>query len=106
LSAEGSMNPSGLQEVERATRDGRWDAAYPPQSAAEVPDDLQAALDSCPKANTFFATLTGANRYAVLYRIHDAKTAATRAARIEKFVSMLAVGQTLHPADRSRRPSA
>ncbi|MEP6967739.1 MAG: YdeI/OmpD-associated family protein, partial [Pseudomonadota bacterium] len=40
----------------------------------------------------------GANRYAVLYRVHDAKTAATRAARIEKFVAMLARGETVYPA--------
>ena len=64
------------------------------------PDDLAAALAAEPAAGSaFFATLKGANRYAVLYRIHDAKTAKTRAARIEKFVAMLARGgETLHPA--------
>jgi uncharacterized protein YdeI (YjbR/CyaY-like superfamily) len=63
----------------------------------EVPADLAAALARNPQASTFFATLKGANRYAVLYRIHDAKTAKTRAARIEKFVAMLARGETIHP---------
>jgi uncharacterized protein YdeI (YjbR/CyaY-like superfamily) len=63
---------------------------------AQVPADLQAALDANPKAAEFFATLTGANRYAVLYRIHDAKRPQTRAARIEKFVAMLERGETLH----------
>ena len=91
------MTPAGLAEVEKAKADGRWDAAYAPQSKAEVPDDLQAALDAQPAAKAFFATLKGANRYAVLYRIHDAKTEKTRAARIEKFVTMLALGQTIHP---------
>jgi uncharacterized protein YdeI (YjbR/CyaY-like superfamily) len=62
-----------------------------------VPDDLQVALDAKLKARAFFATLDSANRYAVLYRIHDAKTATTRQARIEKFVAMLAKGETLHP---------
>ena len=68
-----------------------------PQSRAEVPDDLARALEAEPAANAFFATLKGANRYAVLYRIHDAKTAKTRGARIDKFVAMLARGETLHP---------
>ena len=97
LLAGGRMTPAGLAEVEKAKADGRWDAAYAPQSKAEVPDDLQAALDARPAAKAFFATLKGANRYAILYRIHDAKTEKTRAARIEKFVSMLALGQTIHP---------
>ncbi|MDQ6869929.1 MAG: YdeI/OmpD-associated family protein [Pseudomonadota bacterium] len=97
LLADGRMAPAGLAEVEKARSDGRWDAAYAPQSRAEVPDDLQAALDAQPAAKAFFATLRGANRYAILYRVHDAKIAKTRAARIEKFVSMLALGQTIHP---------
>ena len=97
LIAEGRMQPAGLAEVGKARADGRWEAAYAPQSRAEVPEDLRAALDAEPAASAFFATLSGANRYAVLYRIHDAKTAKTRAARIEKFVAMLARGETLHP---------
>jgi uncharacterized protein YdeI (YjbR/CyaY-like superfamily) len=97
LIAEGVMTSAGQAEVDRAQADGRWDAAYAPQSQAEVPDDLQAALDAAPAAKAFFATLKGANRYAVLYRIHDAKTDKTRAARIEKFVGMLARGEVLYP---------
>src|SRR5580704_5353473 len=72
--AAGRMSPTGQVAVEAAKADGRWAAAYAPQSRAEVPDDLARALDAAPKAKAFFATLTGANRYAVLYRIHDAKT--------------------------------
>jgi uncharacterized protein YdeI (YjbR/CyaY-like superfamily) len=97
LMASGRMSPPGLAEVEKAKADGRWNAAYAPQSKAEVPDDLQAALDAEPAAKAVFATLTGANRYAILYRIHDARTEKTRAARIAKFVSMLALGQMIYP---------
>jgi uncharacterized protein YdeI (YjbR/CyaY-like superfamily) len=96
LIAEGRMRPQGLAEVEAAKADGRWDAAYAPQSAADVPADLQAAFDANPKAAAFFATLKGANRYAVLYRIGEAKKPETRAARIAKFVAMLERGETLH----------
>ncbi|MBR7827630.1 YdeI/OmpD-associated family protein [Actinospica sp. MGRD01-02] len=93
----GRMRPAGLREVERAREDGRWDAAYESQSSAEVPADLQAALDADPQAAAFFATLDRANRYAVLYRVNEAKRADTRAKRIEKFVAMLHAGETIHP---------
>ncbi|UIJ45486.1 YdeI/OmpD-associated family protein [Sphingomonas cannabina] len=96
LIADGRMAAAGQAEIDRAKADGRWDAAYASASAAEVPDDLAAALDAEPAARSFFDTLTGANRYAILHRIHDAKKPETRAARIAKFVAMCAAGQTIH----------
>lgn len=102
LIAEGRMAPAGLAAVQAAQSDGRWEAAYAPQSRAEVPEDLRAALDAEPKAAAFFATLTGANRYAVIYRVNDARTAKMRAELIAKFVEMLARGETLHPSSRRK----
>ena len=96
LIAAGRMQPAGLAEVERAKADGRWDAAYDAPSTATVPDDLQAALDANPPASDFFATLTSQNRYAILYRVQEAKRPETRAKRIAHFVEMLAEGRTLH----------
>lgn len=92
----GRMQPAGRREVERAMADGRWDAAYDSARTAAVPDDLQAALDANEAARDFFATLNSANRYAILYRVQDAKRPETRARRIEQFVAMLAEGKTLH----------
>jgi len=86
----GRMKPAGLREVEKAKSDGRWEAAYEPQSRATVPDDLRRALDENREASAFFETLDGANRYAILYRIADAKRPEARARRIEKYVAMLA----------------
>ncbi len=97
LIKSGRMKPSGLAAVEQAKQDGRWAAAYEGQKKAKVPEDLQAALDKNAKAKAFFATLDGQNRYAVLFRIHTAKKAETRARRIEKFVGMLAKHEKLHP---------
>jgi uncharacterized protein YdeI (YjbR/CyaY-like superfamily) len=97
LMALGRVSPAGLAQVEAARADGRWQGAYAPPSTATVPPDLQAALDANPEAKRFFDTLTGANRYAVLYRIQDARTARTRQARIDKFVGMLARHEVLHP---------
>jgi len=96
LIEQGRMKPAGQREVDLAKSDGRWDAAYASQSKAVVPKDLAAALDAEPAAKNFFATLTGANRYAVLYRVNTAKNAKTRADRISKFVTMLARGETIH----------
>jgi len=94
---KGKMQPAGLREVEQAKADGRWDAAYEGQRAATIPDDLQMALDKNKKAREFFATLDSRNRYAILYRVQDAKRAETRARRIDKFVEMLSQHMTIHP---------
>jgi uncharacterized protein YdeI (YjbR/CyaY-like superfamily) len=91
------MRPAGLLEVDRAKRDGRWDAAYPSASTALVPDDLQAALDANRKAKAFFATLNSQNRYAVLFRIQNSKKHETRAKKITQFVEMLSNGEKLYP---------
>jgi uncharacterized protein YdeI (YjbR/CyaY-like superfamily) len=96
LVANGRMQPAGLQEIERAKADGRWDEAYDGARSSTVPDDLQAALDAQPAARAFFATLDGANRYAVLWRVQTAKKPETRAKRIELLVGMLARGEKIH----------
>ncbi len=97
LIAAGKMMPAGLAEVERAKKDGRWDRAYESQSSASLPDDLAKALANNPRAEKFFATLEAHNRYAVLWRVQNAKKAETRARRIAQFVEMLARGEKLHP---------
>jgi uncharacterized protein YdeI (YjbR/CyaY-like superfamily) len=96
LIERGEMQPAGLREIERAKADGRWDAAYDGARTATVPDDLQAALDADPRASEFFATLSSANRYAILYRVQDAKRPETRARRIEKYVAMCREHRTIH----------
>lgn len=98
---EGRMRPAGLAEVERAKADGRWQAAYEGPASMPVPDDLAAALDAEPAARAMFDILTSQNRYGVLYRINAAKRADTRTRRIERFVAMLARGETLYPQKRT-----
>jgi uncharacterized protein YdeI (YjbR/CyaY-like superfamily) len=95
LIEDGRMHAAGQAQVTAAQEDGRWDAAYEPQSRATIPPDFEAALDQNPPAKTFFATLRGVSRYAFLYRISDAKRPETRAKRIEKFVELLARGEKL-----------
>lgn len=97
LIEQGEMRPPGMVEVDRAKKDGRWDAAYDPPSRSAVPEDFQAALDGSPEAKKFWSTLNSANRYAVLFRIQTVKKAETRAKRIEQFVIMLERHEKLHP---------
>jgi len=92
----GKMQPAGLQEVERAKSDGRWDAAYDSASKATLPSDFQTALDGNKKAREFFATLDGRNRYAILFRIQTVKKAETRAKKIAQFVEMLERHEKVH----------
>ena len=91
------MRPAGLQEVERAREDGRWAAAYDGQRIASVPEDLARELKARPRAAAFFAGLSSQNRYAILYRLQDARRPETRRRRLEKFVAMLEAGETIHP---------
>jgi uncharacterized protein YdeI (YjbR/CyaY-like superfamily) len=97
LISEGRMRPAGLAEVKRAKADGRWEAAYEGQGRSTVPDDLQRELDARPKAKAAFAELNSQNRYAILYRLQDAKRPDTRARRLEKFVAMLEAGERIYP---------
>jgi uncharacterized protein YdeI (YjbR/CyaY-like superfamily) len=99
----GHMQPAGLAEIERARKDGRWDAAYDPASRATVPADLQAAFDAHPGAADFFATVSAQNRYAVLFRIQGAKKPETRARRIAQFARMLARGETIYPQGQKKK---
>lgn len=96
LIAAGRMRPPGMDEIEKARKDGRWEAAYASASNSVVPDDLQAALDTNPGAKKFFATLNSRNRYAILFRVQNAKKPETRARKIAEFIGMLSRGETFH----------
>ncbi|HEX6782137.1 MAG TPA: YdeI/OmpD-associated family protein [Solirubrobacterales bacterium] len=96
LIEEGRMRPAGLAEVEAAKADGRWEAAYEGQRSAELPEDLRRELDASPAASEFFSTLDSANRYAVVYRLNEAKKPETRERRLRKLVAMLERGEKLH----------
>jgi uncharacterized protein YdeI (YjbR/CyaY-like superfamily) len=96
LISAGTMRPSGLAEVEAAKADGRWEAAYAGQRTVQVPEDLQRELNRSRAAREFFATLDSANRYAILYRLQEAKKPETRERRMRKFIGMLERGEKIH----------
>lgn len=96
LVAEGRMREAGLDAIASARSDGRWDAAYEGQRTAGVPDDLQRALAADPDAAAAFESLDARNRYAIVWRLNDAKRPETRTRRLEKFLEMLRRGETIH----------
>ena len=100
LIADGRMQPAGLAEVERAKADGRWQKAYGGSAALEVPDDLRDAIAASPAAQRMWDVLTRTNKFAIVYRVQEAKRPETRARRIQQFVEMLARGDTPHPQKR------
>jgi uncharacterized protein YdeI (YjbR/CyaY-like superfamily) len=96
LTEAGRMHAAGHAQVRAAQEDGRWAEAYEPQSRATVPEDFAHALAANPAAGEFFSTLTGAARYAFLYRLHQVKRADARAKRIADYIERLSEGRTLH----------
>jgi uncharacterized protein YdeI (YjbR/CyaY-like superfamily) len=92
----GRMQAAGLQAIERAKSNGRWDAAYDSPSRATVPEDFQLALNANLRATEFFNTLDRANRYAILFRIQNAKKAETRERKIREFITMLESHEKIH----------
>lgn len=96
LVREGQMQPAGLAAVDAAKADGRWAKAYPSSRSAEVPADFLTALGKHKKALAFFETLNKANRFAISYRLNDAKKPETRKRRLKQFVEMMKRSEKLH----------
>jgi uncharacterized protein YdeI (YjbR/CyaY-like superfamily) len=100
LIAEGRMQAPGLKQVEAARADGRWEKTYRVKGA-EVPADLQAAIDAEPDAKAVFEILTGQNRFALIHRTNALKTEAGRRKKIADLVAMLKRGETPYPQRRA-----
>lgn len=97
LIEEGRMTEHGLRQIDAAKADGRWARAYKSGKEMKIPDDLQAAIDAEPRAKEMLAKLSGQNRFALAFRIHNMKTEAGRKKKIAAFVAMLKRGETIYP---------
>lgn len=87
LIAEGLMAPAGLAKIEAAKLDGSWTALDAIENL-EIPPDLDAALDRYAAARTHFDAFPRSAKRAILVWISQAKTAPTRAKRIEETVRL------------------
>lgn len=108
LIAAQRMTPHGQRQVDLAKADGRWDAAYAPQSSATeatLPADLRAAIDDNPRARATLQTLGRQSLFALTFRTNNMKTPAGRAKKIADLVATLARGETILP-EAPRRAKA
>lgn len=103
LTAAGLMAPAGQAAIDAAKADGRWDAAYAPQSDGVIAPEWADVLAANPKVAAAWEVLTKANRFAITFRITQAKRDETKRKRIAQFVEMLERGETIYP-QKARLP--
>ena len=97
LTKAGAMTPAGLEAVEAAKVDGRWEAAYASPKNAGPPEDFLKELAKNKKAKAFFETLNKANVYSIVYRLQTAKKPETREKRMKTILAMMEEGKAFHP---------
>lgn len=97
LIKDGRMKPAGYKAIEEAKKNGNWDKAYESQSVASLPEDFAAELARNAKAKAFYDTMGRQNKYAIVFRIHNAKKQETREKRIRQFIQMLEKGEKIYP---------
>ena len=97
LSKAGRMKEAGLAAIEEAKKNGQWNKAYHSQANITIPEELQKALDKNKNAKQFFEKLSSRNRYALLFRIHQAKREETKMKKIAEFIKMLESNKTIYP---------
>ena len=103
LHAAGRLSPAGIREMVAAKKDGRWEAAYPSSRNMIVPPDLETALETHPRARRNFEQLDRQSRFAILYRLYDAKRPETRQRRLDEFVRKLEAGESILTGGQAMR---
>ena len=96
LIGEGRMKAAGLQQVELAKADGRWQQAYDSPKNMQLPADFLQQLSKNKKAKAFFEGLNKANQYAIAWRLQTAKKPETREKRLQQILQMMREGKKFH----------
>lgn len=88
------MREAGMERVEEAKHDGRWERAYAGPAGMVVPEDFGGMLEreGNEKANEVWEGLGKSARYAVLHRVETASVKA-REGVIERLVEGLREGR-------------
>ena len=92
MTAEGLMTKAGLEKIEAAKKDGRWES-LDHIDAIKLPEDFEKALNSNKKAKTNFENFPQFSKKQFLYHINQAKTVTTRKQRIMLCVKMAAANK-------------
>jgi uncharacterized protein YdeI (YjbR/CyaY-like superfamily) len=96
LIKEKRIQPSGMEQVELAKEDGRWEKAYDSPKNMKVPEDFITQLKKFKKAHAFFMTLNKSNLFAIAWRLQTAKKEETRKRRMTAIIEMLKKGEKIH----------
>ena len=96
LETEGRMKPTGMKEVEKAKKDGRWERAYDSRGEMVVPVDFIELLSKNKNAFKFFESLNKTNKYSIGWRLQTAKNPETREKRIMEIINMMNKGEKFH----------
>lgn len=94
LDAAGLVHPSGYNAVEASKKAGLWNFMDDVDHLI-VPKDLQEALSKSNEAKLFFEGINASSKRFVLRWIKLAKTAKTRASRIDQIVQLSLKGEKL-----------
>lgn len=97
LITSGRMKSSGYKAIEVAKQNGQWDSAYESQSKSTLPEDFASELNKNRQAKQFYDMLDSRNKFAIVFRINNAKKQETRQKRIEQFISMLERHEKIYP---------
>jgi uncharacterized protein YdeI (YjbR/CyaY-like superfamily) len=89
------MMPSGRSEVERAKKDGRWEASYDSQSTMEVPVDFVEAVKQNKKAFINYSNLSRSSLFFICLQLQTAKKSETRSKRFDKLMEKLEKGEKI-----------
>lgn len=95
LISEGRMQPAGLQAIEKAKADGRWEKAYDSSRTMTIPEDFLKELRKNKKAAAFFKSLNKTNLFAIGFRLQTAKKQETRERRMKAIIDKLEKGEKL-----------
>jgi uncharacterized protein YdeI (YjbR/CyaY-like superfamily) len=90
------MKHRGIEEVEKAKADGRWENAYDSPSNMSEAEDFLTELAKDENAKAFYESLNKTNKYSINWRLQTAKKPETRERRIKELLKMLKEERTFH----------
>lgn len=90
------MQSSGIMEINKAKKDGRWGSAYDSPSKMTIPDDFLKILSENKQAWKFFETLNKINKYSIAWRLQTATKPEIRRKRMSQILEMLSKNEKFH----------
>lgn len=92
----GKMEPPGLQAINLAKSDGRWNKAYDSHVNMTFPEEFLKELSKNKKSLKFFESLDRNNKYSIAWRLQTAIKPETKKKRMAKILEMLSKGEKFH----------